>query len=61
MKKVFGFLLVTLAFVWATPLSRIILAVGLILGWLVLKEYLKARSRQQKLRPIRIPVVSRKK
>ena len=56
MKKVLGFLLVAAMF--ATPLSRIALVVSVALGWLLWKES-KSMSAQQKLKPIRIPVLTR--
>jgi hypothetical protein len=57
MKKVFGLLLAALMF--ATPFSGVALVVSLCLGWLLWKEASKIPS-AQKLKPIRIPALTRK-
>jgi len=57
MKKVVGFLLV--AAILATPASRVAFAASLCLGWLLWKQCSETLSAQQKLRPIRIPVLTR--
>jgi hypothetical protein len=58
MKKVLGLLLVLTIF--ATPVSRIALASSLCLAWLLWERCSRILSAQQKLRPVRIRVLSRK-